>query len=125
MNRSITRTATCAVIGAALLAPAAAQAAPPKKLTAGVGPGFTITLKNAAGKKVTSLKAGAYTIVVVDRASNHNFHLIGRGVDKKTGLAFKGTLNGARAWKVTFRKGTYRYVCDPHALAMKGSFRVV
>ena len=119
MKRSIARTATCVAVGAALLAPGSAQAA--TKLTATVGPGFTITLKNAAGKRVTSVKAGAYTIVVVDRATNHNFHLSGLGVNKRTGLAFKGR----QTWNVRLRKGTYRYVCDPHAFNMKGSFRVV
>jgi len=70
VNRSITRTATCAVIGAALLAPAAAQAAPPKKLTAGVGPGFTITLKNAAAADAlrTRLDAAAKEVAPGARA---------------------------------------------------------
>ena len=27
-------------------------------------------------------------------------------------------------WKVTLKKGTYRYVCDPHKTIMKGSFTV-
>jgi plastocyanin len=27
-------------------------------------------------------------------------------------------------WHVTLRKGTYKYVCDPHATFMKGSFTV-
>lgn len=119
MKRSIVRTATVAAVGAALLAPGSAQAA--TKLTATVGPGFTITLKNAAGKKVTSLKAGAYTIVVKDVASNHNFHLTGAGVNKKTSVSAKVTTT----WNVTLKKGTYKYVCDPHAFTMKGSFKVV
>lgn len=119
MTRSVVRTATCAAVGVALLAPGAAQAA--TKLTADVGPGFTITLKNAAGKKVTRLKAGAYTILVRDRAANHNFHLLGPGVDKRTALAFKGR----QTWQVRLRRGAYRYVCDPHAFTMKGAFRVV
>ncbi len=84
-----------------------------------VGPGFTITLTKA-GKKVTTLKAGAYVIKVADKASVHDFHLTGPGVDKKTSVG--GT--GATTWKVTLKKGTYKYVCDPHASFMKGSFKV-
>ena len=31
---------------------------------------------------------------------------------------------GTFRWVVTLKKGTYRYVCDPHASFMKGSFTV-
>jgi plastocyanin len=104
----------------ALLAVPSAAAAP-TKLVASVGPGFTIALTKG-GKKVTSLKAGSYSITVNDRSTFHNFHLTGPGrVNKKTTVAFKGT---AKPWVLTLRKGTYRYVCDPHASSMKGSFKV-
>ena len=95
----------------------AAQAAPP--LTGTVGPGFTITLTQG-GKKVTTLKAGTYTIKVADKSNVHNFHLSGPGVNKSTSVP--GT--GSSTWTVKLKKGTYRYVCDPHAPIMKGSFRV-
>jgi plastocyanin len=96
---------------------------PPKiqTLTATVGPGFTISLRTASGRRVTSLKAKRYRIVVRDRSTFHNFHLTGAGVNKRTAVGFRGT----RTWTVTFRKGKrYRYVCDPHRAQMKGSFRV-
>jgi plastocyanin len=101
----------------ALVAPGPATAA--TKLTATVGPGFTITLKKA-GKKVTSLPAGAYTITVQDKSNFHNFSLSGPGVKKSTTVAFVGV----KTWTVTVRKGTYRYVCVPHASRMHGSFTV-
>jgi plastocyanin len=107
-----------AVAALALLAVAPAQAATPK-LVGTVGPGFTITLKKN-GVKVKRLKAGKYTIAVRDLSSNHNFHLTGSGVNKKTsvGATVKTT------WTVTFRKGkTYRFVCDPHSSQMRGSFK--
>ena len=69
---------------------------------------------------MTHLKAGAYTIVVQDKASDHDFHLTGPGVNKTTDVGDKGTFT----WKVTLKKGTYTYVCDPHASFMKGSFTV-
>jgi plastocyanin len=83
------------------------------------GPGFTITLKKGS-KKVTSLKAGKYKIVIQDKSDIHNFHLIGPGVNKKTGVGPQGKFT----WTVTLKKGTYRYICDPHATIMKGSFKV-
>jgi plastocyanin len=95
---------------------------PPKiqTLTATVGPGPTISLRTASGRRVTSLKARRYRIVVRDRSRMHNFHLTGAGVNKRTAVSFRGT----QTWTVTFRKGKqYRYVCDPHRTRMKGSFR--
>ena len=101
-----------------LLAAAPAQGATPK-LVATVGPGFTISLKSGT-TTVTKLKAGKYTIAVTDLSANHNFHLTGPGVDKKTSVAS----TSKTTWTVTFQKGkTYRYVCDPHSSFMKGSFK--
>jgi plastocyanin len=31
---------------------------------------------------------------------------------------------GTTIWKLTLKKGTYKYVCDPHASFMHGSFTV-
>jgi len=107
-----------AAIALGLLVAAPTQAAVPK-LVGTVGPGFTITLTNS-GTKVTKLKAGKYTITVNDRASIHDFHLTGPGVNKVTSVA--GT--GMTTWTVTLQKGkTYRFMCDPHATIMKGSFK--
>jgi ABC-type Fe3+-hydroxamate transport system substrate-binding protein len=102
----------------ALLASSAFAAAP--KLVATDGPGFTITLTKG-GKKVTTLPHGSYTIVVNDKSGTHNFHLTGPGgFSKKTSVGGTGTTT----WKVTLKKGTYKFVCDPHATFMKGSFKV-
>jgi plastocyanin len=84
-----------------------------------VGPGFTISLTQG-GKAVKTLKAGSYTIVVNDKASIHDFHLTGPGVNKTTSVSGMGK----QTWKVKLKKGTYKYVCDPHASIMKGSFKV-
>ena len=89
-------------------------------LTASVGPGATISLRTSRGARVSRLKAGRYRIVVRDRSSMHNFHLLGLGVNKKTTVGFRGTVT----WTVSFRKGRiYRFRCDPHAARMRGSFR--
>jgi plastocyanin len=92
----------------------------PARLVATVGPGFTISL-TANGRRVTRVRAGAYTIVVRDRSRIHNFHLTGPRVNRRTGVNFRGT----GTWRIRLRAGAYRYVCDPHRRTMRGSFRVV
>ena len=72
------------------------------------------------GKAVKSLKAGSYTISVSDKSKIHNFHLKGSGVNKDSGVGKVGSMT----WKVTFKKGSYLFVCDPHASSMKGTFKV-
>ena len=105
---------------AALLALLAAEpATAATKLVATVGPGFTITVKKA-GKKVTTLPAGAYTITVQDKSSFHNFSLTGPGIKKATTVPFVGT----KTWNVILRRGKYAYVCTPHASSMRGSVTV-
>jgi plastocyanin len=100
---------------AALLAiPFAASAlAAARPLTGTVGPGFTISMQKPT-------KAGSYKLTVNDRASIHNFHVTGPGVNKKTSVG----ATGKTTWTLTFKKGTYRFVCDPHASSMKGSFTI-
>jgi plastocyanin len=106
-----------AAICAALAAPAAFAGSP--TLTGTVGPGFTITLKQGS-KSVKTLKAGTYVFKISDKSSIHNFHLTGPGINKMTSVA--GT--GAKTWTLKLKKGTYRYVCDPHASIMNGTFTV-
>jgi plastocyanin len=112
------RIAIVTLLGAALVLAATASAAV-TTLNGSDGPGFTISLKKGKAK-VTSLKAGKYKIVIKDLSNIHNFHLTGPGVNKKTGVGPKGTFT----WTVTLKKGTYKYICDPHATIMKGSFKV-
>ena len=113
-----TRLALVTLLAAALVVAASATAATPT-LTGTDGPGFTITLKKGS-TKVTSLKAGKYKIVIKDLSNIHNFHLKGPGVDETT----TRPEGGVNTWTVTLRKGTYLYVCDPHASSMKGKFVV-
>jgi len=106
-----------AALAAALAAPTALAGTPTLKGTD--GPGYTITLTRG-GKKVTKLKAGRYIFKISDRSGIHNFHLTGPGVNKKTTVGGKGTYT----WKLKLKKGTYKFVCDPHKAFMKGSFKV-
>jgi plastocyanin len=93
----------------------------PKKLTGTVGPGYTIALRTAAGAPVKSLTAGTYAVTVRDRARIHNFHLVGPGVNRRTGVAYTGT---AKVWTVKIGQGNLRWLCDPHKLRMRGSVKV-
>ncbi len=90
------------------------------RLTLAVGPGATISLKTAAGKRVTLLRPGAYTVVARDRSKIHNARLRGAGAAKATGVGFVGT----RTWRVVLRKGTLVVQCDPHKANMRATVRV-
>lgn len=110
------------LLSVALLGATFGSAAPATedKLHARVGPGFTISLTDDAGAPVTKLDPGTYEIEVEDESSQHNFHLIGPGVDRATSVPGEGK----ETWTVTFKAGAYRYLCDPHPTSMKGSFTV-
>jgi hypothetical protein len=86
-----------------------------------VGPSYVITLVFDDGTPVLSLPAGQYRVLVQDLANDHNFHLLGPGVEELTSVEGLPTA----AWNVTFRNNArYFFQCDPHSDAMFGSFEV-
>jgi plastocyanin len=102
------------------LAVTATASAKTPRLTGEVGPSFKIEV-NAGSKDVKTLKAGTYTFKIEDKATIHNFHLIGPGVNKSTTVPFMGEAT----WTLKLKPGKYTYQCDPHAAAgMQGTFRV-
>jgi plastocyanin len=104
-------------VAALVVAPAYAKT---PMLAGEVGPGFSIEVKKG-GKDLKTIKAGTYRIKVEDKASIHNFHLSGPGLNKKTGVSFKGETT----WTIKLKAGRYTYQCDPHAASgMKGHFKV-
>jgi hypothetical protein len=111
-----------AVVVALLAAGAGGALADSPVLTGSVGAGdsFVISIVDASGATVKHLDAGAYTLVVHDLSVHHNFHLTGPGVDVATDIA--GT--GDQTFTITLIDGVYTYVCDPHALTMRGVFTV-
>ena len=121
MGMTLRRIAFLLVLALAVAIPSTALArSSSNKLVGEVGPGFTIELKQGS-KDVKTLKAGTYTILVEDKAAIHDFHLMGAGLNKKTGVSFIGD----QTWKITLKAGKVTYQCDPHAaMGMKGSFRV-
>jgi hypothetical protein len=118
---AMTRKLVLVAVATTAVALVSAGAASARTFYGIVGPGFTITLKNAAGKRVTQIKKGTHTIRVNDKSSGHNFHLIGPGINRKTRVAFVGR----RRWTLRFAVATYVYRCDPHRGHMRGSFRAV
>ncbi|MGH2920616.1 MAG: cupredoxin domain-containing protein [Gaiellaceae bacterium] len=80
---------------------------PPPTLRAGV---------TAAGRAFIGprrVRAGRYRIVVADRSRRANFHLRGRGLNRRTGMRF----TGAATWSVRLVAGRYRFGSDPKPLA--------
>jgi plastocyanin len=91
------------------------------KLQGTIGPGFTISLKDAHGKAVKTLKHGKYTLTVQDKSNIHNFTLNGPGIKNKmiSGTGFVGP----KTVTVTLKAGKYRYYCTVHPFVSK-TFRV-
>jgi hypothetical protein len=90
----------------------------PVRLTGSVGPGRTITVRDSAGK-LSMIAAGAVVLTVSDRTKTHNFHLTGPGVNRKTGVKFRGRVT----WRLTLQPGRYTYRSDKRA-KLRGSFTV-
>jgi plastocyanin len=91
------------------------------KLLATVGPKSTISLRSASGAVLRNgVKAGTYSVVVRDRSKLHNFHLVGKGVNRKSTVAGIGTTT----WKLKLAKGTLRFYSDKAPKTVKGSVKV-
>jgi plastocyanin len=110
-----------AVAAAALAATGSGSAAAAKTVNGTVGPGFTIGL-TMQGKRVTKLKAGTtYRFVIKDRSNIHDFHLSGPGFNR---VLTSVTYTGTKTFVLRLKKGSYRFVCDPHSGIMHGRFLV-
>jgi hypothetical protein len=84
------------------------------------GPSFRIELYWADGRTVTRLEPGTYAVQIHDLSETHNFHLTGPGIDERTPT---GEIIHP-IWTLTFRNGTYTFVCDSHRSTMHGSITV-
>ena len=87
---------------------------PPTKLAAHVGPGASIGVAGTA-----ALGAGPAVITVSDRSKKDNFHLVGPGVNKATGVGFRGTVK----WTLALQAGTYAFKSDRNK-KLHGKFAV-
>ena len=116
---NITRSVLVVAAAALVMAgPASSKALP--QLFGTVGPGSTFIFKDKAGKQVSSLKPGKYTITVQDFSKIQNFHLVGPSLNLKTSLRGKGSTG----WAIILKAGTFRYYSDGSPSKLKGSFRV-
>ena len=59
-----------------------------------------------SAKRVT---AGSYRVTVSDRSRTRNFHVVGPGLNRRTGKTFTGSVT----WRVQLAPGTYRFGSDP------------
>ncbi|TML55419.1 MAG: hypothetical protein E6G15_03795 [Actinobacteria bacterium] len=90
-----------------------------------VGPGYSISLK-LGGKKVKTLRAGTYKIVVSDKSSFHNFTLEREHPSKPklekhvSGVSFTGTKT--LTW--TLKPGSWRAYCSVHEALMHQDFKI-
>lgn len=109
---------TAAVVSALVFGGLALASGTATKLNGQVGPGFTISLKNASGQKVTTLKPGSYTFAVQDKSGIHNFKLTGPVSKELTGIGF----SGSKTTTLTLKAGKYTYLCTVHFF--KGTFTV-
>jgi plastocyanin len=119
---AVAAVAVLGTTGAAIgVASAASTATPTLNGTVGINDAFKISLKTSSGKKVTTLKSGFYKLKVTDGSDIHNFQIEGPGLDKRvTTVNFKGT----KTVRVHFRKGKYKFYCQPHESSMFGFFKV-
>jgi hypothetical protein len=86
-----------------------------------VGVGISLVFKlTFNGKRVKSLPAGTYKLVVNDQSKFLQFHLMGPGVNISTGVASKGR----RTFTLRLKRGRYVYQSDPHATTTRRSFTV-
>jgi plastocyanin len=77
---------------------------PPAKPT--LSAKVTNTAVSLSPKSVT---AGSYRVKIADSSRTRNFHLVGFGVNRKTGKAFRGSA----AWTLQLAAGTYKFGSDP------------
>ncbi|MEP6910961.1 MAG: hypothetical protein ABI896_11100 [Actinomycetota bacterium] len=92
---------------------------PPGKLNGKVTT-KTISLKDAStGSKVRSVVEGTFKVAVNDTSSVQNFHLIGPGVNRKTGVKAKTK----KTWTVALTPGRYTYKSDKKR-TLRGTFTV-
>ena len=63
----------------------------------------------------SSVPAGRVRVTIADRSKTANFHLAGKGVNKRTGLKFRGSTS----WALRLAAGRYRYGTDGRPLTGK------
>jgi hypothetical protein len=96
-------------------------AGPPMRLTATLRARPGVVVRTGYGNPVTALEPGRYTVAVTDASRSDDFHLVGPGVNERTGIRFTGKAR----WSVELRAGTFRYRSDRPRSKLQGSFAVL
>ena len=89
------------------------------------GPGYSVSLTKG-GKKVKSLKAGKYKLVVTDKSTLHN-SVLEREKPAKPKLEKDITSSGFTGTKtvvMTLKPGSWRFYCSVHESQMHQDFKV-
>ena len=126
MRRTLPSIVATVAVASALTASAglaAPHASHPKLFgTVGKNNAFTIKLLDASGKRVKTLKAGTYTVVIHDDSAQHNYELDGpRGKSWTfTSVGVKGT----KTFTLKLAAGKYKAYCAPHESFMFQRFTV-
>jgi hypothetical protein len=91
-----------------------------------VGPGYSIKLTKG-GKKVKTLKAGKYKIVISDKSDFHNFTLEREHPSKPhmEKLLTATTFTGSKTIVWTLKPGNWRAYCSIHEAQMHQDFKVI
>jgi hypothetical protein len=115
------------VMAAALVVAGAAfsRSSSTRTLKGVVGPGYTISLK-MGGKKVKTLKAGKYKLVISDKSDFHNFTLEREKPSKpKMEKHITSTpFTGSKTLVWTLKPGSWRAYCSIHEAQMHQDFKV-
>jgi hypothetical protein len=114
---------TTVATGLVLLVPAAAPANRVLVAKVGFHDAFRISLSFPDGRKVRSIPAGTYTIVVHDYSRIHNFALGSQTQNRRlftTGIPWVGT----RKYTLKLVPGSYAFACSAHFRTMNGTFVV-
>ena len=125
MRRPSSRAFAVLAVAAAVLAiPSVAGAMSHPKLTGVVGKNdaYRISLADAKGKAVKTLKAGTYTFVIHDDSSIHNYEL--DGPHGKSWTFTSIGFVGPRTVTLKLVPGKYKAYCEAHESEMFQHFTV-
>lgn len=79
-----------------------------------------VSFTDADGAPVRRLEPGTYSVAVQDTSQNHNFRLIGPGVEEHTQVFPMAEYT----WTVTFADGRYSFFSERRPVGRRGSFVV-
>lgn len=124
VSASSGRFLAAAVVAGALVLPTGAGSSTPTLIgKVGLHDAYKISLTFPSGKKVTSISAGTYILVVHDYSKIHNFALGSQTQNRRlftTGIPWVGT----RKYTLKLAAGSYAYACSAHFRTMNGRFVV-